>query len=476
MEKSILRQQVDVLLNNQYKEDDPIRERLGELVDDAYDGASEEEWEDVKERIDRAFSLGENGGTEGEPLLPSSGSTDVAEDIRVADDPRPAFDTLVTEGFYARYLEWTSEHESPSQYHFGAAVTAVGAGLGRRPLIDWEARDLYPNLYTLLVGPSGARKGAAIERAMRLVIPAMGANRLPNEGTPQGFFAALKRRLEDTEDTADGIITAPEFGVLMSRNRNKEDLVKWLTDWYDSPNHWDRALRGEEIYELHNVCISVLGGSTLTWLRDMPTDAITGGFMPRFILFDAQGKRFWNSRPKFNQQLERELSHRLARVTDTIPDRIGWSDGAGGVLDEWYERDIQRQHDASTDPQFQKWLERKQAAAMKLAVVWQLADGGPRDEIAVEWIRKAIDVVNWGDHTVERVYNALGVTQEGQAAADVLDQVKRMGGSATLRQLCAALKKSYTKSRVQGALNTLLAAGDLSREYSPSRGLRWELK
>ena len=27
---------------------------------------------------------------------------------------------------------------------------------------------------------------------------------------------------------ADGLIVAPEFGVLMSRDRNKEDLVKWL--------------------------------------------------------------------------------------------------------------------------------------------------------------------------------------------------------------------------------------------------------
>ena len=501
MEKSVLRQQVDELLRVQYQPGDPIRDRIGDLLDDAYDGASEEEWEDVKERYEKAFALNSidrEGGTASNGRgIGSDALQDGAKDVQVGGnsglhhgqprgaqdqvhlhgDPRPSFDTLITGGFYAKYLEWTEEHESPSQYHFGAAITAVAAGLGRRPLIEWEARDLYPNLYTLLVGPSGARKGAAIERAMRLVIPTMGANRLPNEGTPQGFFAALKRRLADTELDSDGIITAPEFGVLMSRNRNKEDLVKWLTDWYDSPGHWDRALRGEEEgYELFNVCISVLGGSTLTWLRDMPSDAITGGFMPRFILFDAQGKRFWKSRPKFNKHLEQELSHRLARITSSIPDRIGWGDDAGDILDEWYERDIKQQHDECTDEQFKRWLDRKQAAAMKLAVVWQLTDGGPKDEIAKEWLTKAIDVITWGDYTVERVYDALGVTQEGQAAADVLDNVKRLGGSATLRQLCAALKKSYTKSRVQGALNTLPAAGDLRREYSPSKGLRWELK
>ncbi len=478
MEKSGPRQQVEALLSVKYQANDPIKKRLGELIDDAYDGADESEWEDVHERFKAAFGgnstgsvrLGHEGGDQG-----VQGDATESSDVVIGElDGRVPFDSLITEGFFAKYLEWTSDHEAPSEYHFGSAVTAVAAGLGRRPRIEWEARNLYPNLYTLLVGPSGARKGAAIERAMRLVVPAMGVNQLPNEGTHQGFAAALKRRLEDTEDRSDGLIVAPEFGVLMSRDRNKADLVKWLTDWYDSLDDWARALRGEEFYELRNLYVCVLGGSTMSWLRDMPSDAITGGFMPRFILFDARGKRFRRARPRFDKRLEAELSHRLTTIADRLPEVIRWSDSAGRILDDWYEIDIGKQYDASNDPQFHKWLDRKQAAAMKLAVVWQLADGGPKDEIAEEWFRKAMAVIDWGDHTVARVYNALGVTQEGQAAADVMEVIELSGGSATLRELCKVLKKKYTKSRVQGALNTLHAAGDLKKEFSPQRGMKWE--
>lgn len=474
--KSLLRAQVDELLRCSYDtSDSKLKEKLGGLIDQAYDGASKEEWEDVGERYARAFEGNGKRSDEGKTLRPNEVSGPALDRNIEGDNERVPFESLVTEGFFADYLEWTAEHESPGQYHFGSAITVVAAGLGRRPRIEWEARNLYPNLYTLLVGPSGARKGAAIDRALRLIVPAMGANQLPNEGTHQGFAAALRKRYEDTDTRADGLIVAPEFGVLMSRDRNKEDLVKWLTDWYDSPDRWERALRGEEDYELGNLYVGVLGGSTLDWLRDMPSDAITGGFMPRFILFDALCKRRWKSRPKFNEKLERELFNRLTRITASLPTVIRWSDGAGLLLDDWYERVIREQYEGCSDPQFHKWLERKQSAAMKLATVWQLSDGGPKDVLEVEWLTKAIAVVEWGDHTVKRVYGALGVTQEGQAAADVLERVKLMGGSATLRSLCSELKKKYTSSRIKGALNTLRAAGDIRPCESPSKGLKWEL-
>jgi len=249
-----------------------------------------------------------------------------------------------------------------------------------------------------------------------------------------------------------------------------------LTDWYDSPEHWERALRGEEKpYELTDVCVSVLGASNVAWLRTMPTDAVTGGFMPRFVLFDAPDKRFWKARPRFDERLGRELSATLAVVASTIPETIGFSDAAGDYLDEWYERDVRCAYEATGDEQFRAWLARKQAAAMKLAAVWQLADGGDRDVIHTEWLTRARKVVDWGDACVEQVYGALGVTQEGLVAMDVQRVLREAGGRMTRRQICKRLQHAYTASRVQGAINTLRHSGDIKAKRSPTEGLVWEL-
>jgi hypothetical protein len=446
------------LLSVKYQPSDPVKSKIQALIEEAYEGASQEEWDEVAEKFRIAFA-----GEEDPPRTTEG-------------DGRCEFEELIEGGVFSKYLEWTDEHESPTQFHFGSAVTAIAAGFGRKPKIDWEARDLYPNIYTLLVGPTGSRKGSAIERALRLVVPSMGTNLLPNEGTPQGFAAALRRRMGVTVDeTADGLIVAPEFSVLLSRDRNKEELVTWLTDWYDSPPLWERALRGEEFYELRNVCVSVLGGSNLEWLRRMPTDAITGGYMPRHILFDAPNKRFWKARPRFSKSLGEELSRHLAAVGERIPETIGFDDGAGDYLDYWYEHEIRGAYESATDEQFRTWLSRKQAAAMKLACVWQLADGGPRDKITVEWLKRARRVIDWGDYTVERVYDALGVTQEGQVAADVLREITRAGGKVNRRYLMGKLKKKYNSGKVAGALQTLVQAGDIKKRRDSMEGVVWEV-
>jgi hypothetical protein len=455
--RSDLRGQIDAILSCTFTgggENDPLIEKVRGLVEQAYAGCEEEEWNDIAARIRKSFGLADDGlvrGGRGDPIPNATRHED--------------FPTLIPDGWFHDYLDWTNELEAPPQFRFGAAITIVAAGLCRRPRLRWEARDLYPNLYTLLVGPTGSRKGSAVERAMRTIVPAMGANILPNEGTHQGFAHALRRRLVATSGaTSDGLIVAPEFSVLMSRDRNKEDLVRWLTDWYDSPAKWERGLRGEEEYELRNVYVCVLGGSIIEWLRTMPVDAITGGFMPRFVLFDAPDKQFWKARPRVDGKREKELQHRLSVVASAVPEEIGFDSDGERYIDHWYEVEVRGAYERSGDERYRAWLARKQAAALKLAIVWQLADGGPQDVLAREWIEKARRVVDWGDSSVAAIYGALGVTQEGQVTEDVLRVIARSPGKrCSRRTLVATLDAQYQGSRVGGALNTLILGGKVKR-------------
>ena len=382
------------------------------------------------------------------------------------------FEALVPTGWFRKYLEWTSGHESPAQFHFGAAITAVAGGLGRAPRIEWEARNLYPNLYALLVGPTGARKGSAMSRAVRLTVQTLGTNLLPNEGTHQGFAAGLRRRSIATGGLlSDGLIVADEFSVLMSKDTNKSDLTKWLTDWYDSPDSWERGLRGEEDYVIPNMYVSVLGGSNVDWLRTMPIDAITGGFLPRFILFDTPDKRFWCARPQFSDKLETELRNDLKRNLTGVPGTIAFSTDAGSYLDTWYEEDVRLAYESHHDEQYRAWLARKQAAAMKLATVWQLTDGGPKDFLAVEWLERARRVVDWGDEAVANVYGALGVSSEGQVASDVVKIIAARGGKATKKGIIKQLREQYTVRRITTAIDTLKASGEYRVGLDPNEGV-----
>lgn len=454
-QKKVIRE----VLSQRYAPDDVLADKIAEAIRIIYADSPPEEWDEVAEAYRYAFGKRMRGDAEGEPPPP--------------DAP---FEALVTDGWFARYLEWTHEHESPAQYHYGATLAAIAAGMGRRPLIEWEARTLFPNLYALLIGPTGARKGAAIERAVRITGRALGTNVLPNEGTHQGFAAALVKRYKDTGTTADGLIVAPEFRVLVSREKHKGELFVWLTDWYDSPEVWERGLRGEQEYEIRNMCVSVLGGSNLAWLRMVPEDAITGGFFPRFVLFNATDKRFWKARPKFDTTLERELSHALALIAARVPERIGFTKEAGDYLDKWYEVDVRAEYERhSEDERFQAWLARKQAAAMKIACVWQIVDGERVDAIELEYLVRARRVVDWGDQSVGLIYRSLGVTREGEASRDVLEVITRAGGRVPQRALIRTLSNRYDWGKLKSALATLEGGGVVKCERSPTDGVVWKM-
>jgi len=471
--------------------DTDMQARVSEVAKYAYEGAEPHEWEEVAERVRQAFDLDLNGrarvgkGSNGHsthPVDPNvvvhQGQVDEAvDDIGRAALLSSEFDALVVDGFFRDYLDWTRDQESPAQFHFGAATTTIAASLGRQPLIEWGARPLYPNIYSLLVGPTGARKGAAIDRAVRLVEGAMGTYVLPTEGTHQGFASALRARGEATFGaSSDGLIIAPEFSVLMSKDQNKADLVKWLTDWYDCPDSWERALRGEPDYKLFNLCVSVLGGSNIEWLRTMPAHAITGGFFPRILLFYTPDRRHSNYDPKFNADLELKMRRDLAAVKSRVPETIGFSAEAAAYMKHWYEGELDAAYRATTDEQARAWLARKQAAVMKLAVVWQLADGGPTKVIEERWLAQARGVVDWTDQAVWAVYGALGVSPEGMIVEEVRTFIRRAGGKASKRALLRELSRRYTEGRVEIALRTLRASGEIKHNVSPLEGSTWELK
>src|SRR5690606_30282507 len=59
--------------------------------------------------------------------------------------------------------------EASRGFHLACALTVAGSVVGRRIAVRYASDKVYPNQYTLLVGPTGSsRKGTAMKRAYRL--------------------------------------------------------------------------------------------------------------------------------------------------------------------------------------------------------------------------------------------------------------------------------------------------------------------
>jgi len=83
------------------------------------------------------------------------------------------------------------------------------------------------------------------------------------------------------------LIKTPEASVFFGKQQYNVGLVSLVTDLYDYREKWVSGTIGRGNEVLYNVCISILAGSTPTWLQKMlPEDAFIGGFMSRFVIVE----------------------------------------------------------------------------------------------------------------------------------------------------------------------------------------------
>ena len=75
-----------------------------------------------------------------------------------------------TQNLLRLYMHQTGKTETPDEYHAWSCIALVAAAVGDHVWYShFKHVKLYPNLYTLLVGPSGSGKDVAFSLALSFV-------------------------------------------------------------------------------------------------------------------------------------------------------------------------------------------------------------------------------------------------------------------------------------------------------------------
>ena len=196
------------------------------------------------------------------------------------------------------YIEYTSGSEPPLSYHTWVGISIIAGALQRRCKLQWGFECIYPNMYVILVGPSGrARKGVALGLG-KDILASTGIAMSSEAITKEALIRAMRGSITNFQG-ADGIIKfhcsitafSEELSVFLGQNDIK--FLANLTDWYDSKDKWTYETKGSGTDELQGVCFNLLGATAPDWLQSMlPQEAVGGGFTSRviFIVEDKKGK------------------------------------------------------------------------------------------------------------------------------------------------------------------------------------------
>ena len=238
-------------------------------------------------------------------------------------------------------LKATSSSEAPERYFWWSAVSAISAVTRRRIFLERWHYKLYPNLYVILVGPSGLRKSIPISLAQKLVERIDCTRVFSGRASIQAIIRELGKAhtLENKQILTDsvGFLLAPELDNMLVEDDHAPNL---LLDLYDTftKDKWKNILKSTSTDNLKNVYLTLLGASNETNLSmALPQSATHGGLLARTSIVLEEKKRLLNSlvrRPNFIPNYT-ELSKRLYEISN-LSGEFRWDNNVDDYYDRWY--------------------------------------------------------------------------------------------------------------------------------------------
>lgn len=339
------------------------------------------------------------------------------------------------------YLQYTDNTESPVSYHKWCALSVVAGALQRRCYLQWGlAEVIYPNLYVVLIGPSGrTRKGTAIGIAKDMLKKTAGVTVVPESSSGrQAMILAMKRASKNFEDPIDGKIkfhcSVTAFSEELSVFLGQGDIayLSNLTDWYDSKDDWEYETVGRGKDSLQGLCLNLCGGTAPDWIQSMiPHEALGGGFTSRVIFIVEEKKR--KIVPEyFVDAATRELGEKLQRDLERIANLSGemtFDEEGKDAYVAWYiEQDskLSAGEPAIQDKRFAGYCERRATHLRKLMIVCSASRGDDLKLTKADFL-KAKGLMEDAEVNMPRTFGGLGKARNSDAVDTVMNYIQTMG-------------------------------------------------
>lgn len=330
------------------------------------------------------------------------------------------------------YLKYTEDTEPPKSYHTWCAISMIAGAMQRRLFFRWGHDLIYPNMYVILVGPSGhARKGTAMKVSKEFLRNA-GVATASESVTREALIKAMVNSTQSYSDDLGKILwhcsisaVSEELAVFLEQSDIK--FLAALTDWYDCHDIWKYETKGGGVDKLQGVCFNLLGGTAPDWLSSIfPEEALGGGFTSRciFVVEERKGKTV--PKPSMDEELGQLIQADLEHIM-TLSGEMTMTPEAENYYIKWYEsaeEDIKNGKMAVEGQYFSGYCSRRATHIRKLAMVLSISRSDDLI-ITLEDMQRADKVLTSVERNMSSAFHGLGRSQYSRAVQDVLQIMAR---------------------------------------------------
>lgn len=368
-----------------------------------------------------------------------------------------------TRNFISLYLYAQGTGETPPHFHLWMGISLLAAVLENRVWLMKDKNKMFPNLYTFLVGGGTTGKGYAISKALHLLNDSGVRIRKHVGSTTYKDIIDLLGRT--TKDDITGEIYHPdpklwlvteEMSDCIGTGAIAKSFIKTMTALYTAQFPVDEGTRTHgRIHTKETPCLNWSAGSVQNWLMDSLTiDAFLSGFSARIVTVFGDSNledRHWEV--KFPWDYGQVIGHLAARLklVSFMEGEFTMTDGALLVGKRWYYN-----RKAPVDENLIPAWKRAQSLALKLAMIWSIADGGPL-VITANHMDRGLQLANIIWQGTIRLMEVAFQTPETKEVS-TLEKVLMKKGTVEHTPLSRHMrKKGMSASKLRKAMGDLLS-------------------
>ncbi len=334
--------------------------------------------------------------------------------------------------FIDNYVAATAAVPSPEAYRLWSAITAVSGVLERKVWTMGAARAIYPNLYTILVGPPGSGKTNAIIPIRTIWTKMQGLSISPDNVTKASLIDVLSRSIRTVMNGSSVpyifssiVVPCDEFGVFISRH--DLEFISVLNNIYSNPDAYNEERRTSGKIEITKPNIVILAGTQPDFLNSiLPEEAWGMGFTSRLIMIYS-GETLATDLFSYITSESSTLVTELLRIFE-LKGEMAWSRNAIDEINAW------NRHDCPPTPTHSKLLHynrRRALHVIKLSMI-SAAARGSNMKVTVEDFERARDWLLVAEITMPDIFRAMGQRSDLQVIADMHFHLYRKWSSVAL--------------------------------------------
>jgi len=359
------------------------------------------------------------------------------------------------------YMKYTDNSEPPYTYKLWTGLSIIAACLRRKCVLNYGTLTFYPNLYVVLVGPSGkCRKGTAMRPGTKF-LREKGIKIASESITREALIRELKQSSESHIDNMNRMhlhssltVFSEELTVFLGYNN--QQLMADLCNWYDCGDTWTYRTKNMGTDDITGVWVNLMGATTPDLLQTtLPRDAIGGGLTSR-IIFVYEFKKGKIVPDPFLSEGDKELERQLLVDLDRICLLTGEFKMTPGYLEswmEWYVSQNSRKGGVFDDYKFSGYVERRPTHAMKLAML-SCASRTNSMVIDTEDFKRAIQILELTEMKMIHTFSGVGRLD----TSDIMQRIMSWlayGGDVSFGTLLSAFYQDVTKKELTDIVEAL---------------------